>query len=144
MKFDMRTVLLGGLLSLSTAIGCIFYGRLVKSHPFLVMAILRSLESIIIIPIAFWMCRNEQIEWAAIKTGTFALNTSIYLLTAITAPLWYMLTRETDVAVASSFEGTYVFILILFGILGGLEAFTWRYAVGCTLMFAGIAIVGWR
>lgn len=135
---QIKSQILGIMLAVTTAIGCIVYEKLVKNFS---LGIIILLTALFYIPVLAGIIFYSRGEFNAdviklIHNKTFLLYAFIYVLTWATVPLWYIITKNQGVLVGSIYEVKYIVILCIFYIVWGDRAITMYTGIGvvCALM----------
>jgi len=130
--------MLGIALAVTTAIGCLAYERLVKNFS---LGMIILLAAVFYVPVLVGIILYDKATFGAditklIHDKTFIMYAIIYVLTWITVPLWYVITRHQGVLIGSIYEVKYIVVLAVFYIFLGDKNFTAYTAVGllCALM----------
>jgi drug/metabolite transporter (DMT)-like permease len=139
----LKSQLLGILLALATAIGCIAYERLVKNFSISMIFIL-SILFFVPATIIYAITNGDKI----VKDWTKLLNSKqlimfavIYMITWITTPLWYNITKSQGVMVSSIYEVKYIILMALIYIAFGENRFTINTAIGVALAMGSIYFI---
>ena len=139
----LKSQILGLLLGLATAVGCIFYEKIVNNFSYSMFIIIWFIESIILFTIAYFVfphdlpkefnklfSDNKYIWWAI-----------IYILTAVTGPLWYYITNKQGVMATSIYEVKYIVMLAVLYWIFGAKQFNWNTIIGMVLALCSIYFV---
>ncbi len=134
----LQSQILGISLALSTAVGCIAYERLVKNFSFGII-ILLALVFYLPMFIGIFLLNKQTLGADIAKLvhdRTFIFYAVVYVLTWVTTPIWYIITRNQGVLVGSIYEVKYIIILTVFYIFWGDRSITIYTAMGvaCALM----------
>lgn len=135
MSSQLQVQLLGILLAITTAIGCIAYEKLVKSSGYFFVGFLGSVSCM-----PFWIGARfiQTIEHHTICNKWWIF---IYLVSGITGPLWYWITKTRTVLTSSIFEVKYIVILTIFSIFIGEKGVTSYTILGGFLAIASIYFI---
>jgi len=135
---QIQSQILGIALAVTTAIGCLAYEKLVKNFSF---GIIILLATIFYVPILAGIVFYNKATFGAdvtklIHDKTFLIYAIIYVLTWVTVPLWYVITKHQGVLVGSIYEVKYIVVLAVFYIFLGDRSFTIYTVAGllCALM----------
>lgn len=135
---QLQSQILGIMLAVTTAIGCIVYEKLVKNFSLGIIALLAVLFYVpLLAGIIFYNKGTFTTDIVKlIHNKTFIFYAVIYVLTWITVPLWYIITKHQGVLVGSIYEVKYIVILAIFYIVWGDKPITIYTALGvmCALM----------
>lgn len=139
----LKSQLLGLSLGLATAIGCIFYEKLVGSLSYVTMVIIFMIEMVLLLISGLIIFPNEFAQDAHkfstdSKYWWWAL---IYIGTGVTSLLWYKITKNQGVMVGSIYEVKYIVILALLYIFFGENKFTLNTGVGVGLALLSIYFI---
>lgn len=131
---QLKSQIYGLSLALMTAIGCIAYERIVKSCSYFTVGLLAAIAYI-----PFFLCAlffqspigDIQNVW---KHKWWVL---IYILSGVTGPLWYLITKKQSVAVGAIYEVKYIVMLAVIYWIFGTTPLTWNTVVGiCLAVFS--------
>lgn len=139
----LKSQVLGLSLSLATAIGCIFYEKIVHNFSYLTFLILVTIEFIILGVIAYFFFDNDLASDLKKFTSDikYPIWTLIYICTGVTSLLWYTLTKDQGVMVSSTYEMKYIVIMALIYIVFGENKFTWNTAIGVSLAIGSVYFI---
>lgn len=140
---QLRSQMLGLLLGLATAIGCIFYEKIVKEFSYLWFTIILGIEIILLMIIGyFFFPHNLNQEYQKfISNSKYLWWIIIYISTGITSLCWYIITKKQGVMVGSIYEVKYIAMLALLYIIFGENKFTINTAVGVGLAMISIYFI---
>lgn len=135
--------LLGISLAVTTAIGCIAYEKLVKNFS---LGMIILLAAIFYVPVLVGIIFYDKATFGAdltklIHDKTFLMYAIIYVLTWITVPLWYVITKNQGVLVGSIYEVKYIVVLAVFYIFLGDRSMTIYTATGLLCALASIYFI---
>lgn len=139
----LKSQILGLSLGLATAIGCIFYEKIVHHFSYLTFLIILITELLCLCACAYFFFDNDLAEdyqkfTSDIKYPIWAL---IYICTGITSILWYSLTKNEGVMVSSLYELKYIVIMAIIYIMFGDNKFTWNTALGLILALGSVYFI---
>lgn len=139
----LKSQILGLLLGLFTAIGCIFYEKLVHHFSYMTFMIILCFEVIIFIGIGYFIFPNElQTDYVKFISDSKYLWWAIgYLVTGITTIFWFIITKNQGVMVGSIYEVKYIMMLALIYIVFGDNKFTMNTGIGIVLALASIYFI---
>jgi len=140
---QLKSQMLGLSLGLTTAIGCIFYEKLVTNFSFMTIAFLKLIEALLIVTLSFIIFPNSfksdvtkfTSDITYVRWGTF------FVLTGITSLLWYLITKKQGVMAGSLYEVKYIVMLALIYILFGDQKFNINTAVGMVLALFSVYFI---
>lgn len=143
MMTPLKSQLLGLSLGLATAIGCIFYEKLVGSFSYITMVIIFMIEMVGLFAVGMFIFPNElQSDYHKFmsdpKYWWWAL---IYIGTGVTSLLWYKITKDQGVMTGSIYEVKYIVMLAIIYIMFGDNKFTMNTAIGIILALGSIYFV---
>lgn len=140
---SLKSQLLGLSLGLATAIGCIFYEKIVSHFSYLTFIIIFITELILLGLIAFFFFDNDLAKDYQKFTSDikYSLWTIAYMLTGITSLIWYVITKNQGVMTSSIYEVKYIVIMALIYIIFGENKFTWNTAIGVMLALGSIYFI---
>lgn len=133
---QLKIQILGILLAVTTAIGCIAYERMVKGSSYFFVGLMVSLSYI-----PFWI---SSLLFQKTPNDNISYNkwwVVVFLLSGCTGPLWYWLTREKCVLTGAVFEVKYIAVLVLFSIFIGAKGVTPYTVLGALLAMASIYFI---
>lgn len=139
----LQSQVLGLLLAIATAAGCIAYEKLVE---------VTSIRSIIFLALLFYlpfMVVLLMMSWSAAMVDVHTIVTSpkltwcavIYYASWITTPVWWILTRKQGVMAASLYEIKYIVVLAVMYALVGDKQLTWNTGLAVMLALGSIYFV---
>lgn len=140
----LKSQLLGLALGLITAIGCIFYEKLVHHFSLLGIVAIKIMEAIfILLLVLIFTPTTELSKDYTILSTTPKLYTAItiFILSGTTTIIWYLITKKQGVMVGSIYEVKYIVMLALIYILFGENKFTLNTVVGITLALGSIYFI---
>ena len=142
MNEQVKSQILGISLATATAVGCILYERLVKYYSFPVIAIIKVLESLLVLCVSYFVTKNMSVGNEILSSPRNNIwVVLIFLITGITSYLWYIITRNQSVMTSSLYEVKYIVILALFYSFFGAEKLTINTLVGLVLALFSIYFV---
>lgn len=133
---QLKIQILGILLAVTTAIGCIAYERMVKGSPYFFVGLMVSLSYI-----PFWVASYY---FQTPPTDNIPYSkwwNLVFILSGCTGPLWYWLTREKCVLTGAVFEVKYIAVLVLFSVFIGSKGITPYTVLGACLAMASIYFI---
>lgn len=95
---QLQSQLLGLLLGFATAVGCIFYEKLVHNFSYISMWTIIAAEMLILLCCGHFLFKNDFSNDynKFISDAKYPIWTIIYILTGITSLLWYKITNEMN------------------------------------------------
>ena len=141
MSPQIKSSLLGFSLALTTALGCIAYEKLVKNFS---IAVVMSICVVFYIPfiIYYFFFQNLGSELKQVlTTPAYKWYMMLYLVTWITTPIWYVITRNQSVMAGSIYEAKYIVLLAVIYWIFGSRPMTWNLITGMILALASIYFV---
>lgn len=140
---QLQSQMLGITLAITTAIGCIAYEKLVKNFSFGIVVLLTLLFYIpLLAGVIFYNKETFTTDVAKlIHDRTFIFWAIIYIITWLTVPLWYMITKQQGVLVGSIYEVKYIVILAIIYIFLGERTITLYTALGVACALASIYFI---
>ena len=133
---QIKSQVFGIFLAFTTAIGCIAYERLVKSYSYFTVGLLCSLSYIPFFIGSLFFINTIKQDFKTLSINKW--NILIYILSGITGPLWYLITRNQTVMVGAIYEVKFIIILALIYILFGTSQLSLNTIIG--LCFAMLSI----
>jgi drug/metabolite transporter (DMT)-like permease len=140
----MKSQLTGILLGLATAIGCVFYEKIVTSFSYLSMMILYLVFEIPLILIIGYFAFGNDIKndyQKFISDPKYWYWVAIWAASGVTSICWFYITKKQGVLVGSIFEVKYILILSLIYIFFGENKFTVNTGIGIILAMASIYFI---
>ncbi len=134
---QVKSQLLGLMLGLATAIGCMMYEKLVHNFSYGTLWLICVIDLFIFRALGFLVFESSIKEDFAklITEPKYWIIFIIYILTGITGMLWYKITKDSSIMVSSIYEVKYIVILALLYIIFGDQKFTIN-----TMMGVGFAL----
>lgn len=140
---ELKSQVEGLGLAVLTAAGCIAYEKIVKAS---------RLSSILFISLLFYL---PAFVWLAWRDWVGTANemrriwtdpslrwwSATYLVTWLTTPLWFMITKEQSVLAGSLYEVKYIVILAVFYFFIGQQRLSINLAVACVCALASIYFI---
>ncbi len=137
----VKSQVLGLALGLLTALGCIFYEKLVHQFSFLAIAIIKLLETLIIFSIAYVVSDFKQGADAQPLTFSTVLYLLAYMVCGATSILWYVLTKNQGVMAGSLYEIKYIVMLALIYIFMGDKQMSFNTVIGLVLAIGSVYFI---
>lgn len=139
----LKSQLLGLSLGLATAIGCIFYEKLVHSFSYVTLVTIFIIEMIGLLVCALIFLPNEfQSDYQKfISEPKYSIWAVVYMLTGVTSILWYVITKQQGVMTGSLYEVKYIIMLAMIYMAFGDNKFTWNTALGVVLAIGSIYFI---
>lgn len=133
--------LLGLVLALNTAIGCIVYERLVNAYSLGIIVLFHVLFYVPFL-IIWSICYGGQFKQEIVSClSSHPWGSFIYWITFITTPLWYFVTKKQGVMVSSLYEVKYIVILALVYIFFGSNKFTMNTGIGLCFALTSVYFI---
>ncbi len=139
----LKSQILGLSLGLSTAIGCIFYEKIVQNFSLMTFMVIKVIELLFFL-IAFKIIlpSDSSNDFSkVISEPKYILWIIVYVLTGITTIIWYIITKEQGVMVSSLYEIKYIVMLALIYLAFGDNKFTINTAIGVCLAIGSIYFI---
>jgi drug/metabolite transporter (DMT)-like permease len=139
----LKSQILGLLLGLTTAIGCIFYEKIVHNFSFMGFMLIKGIETALLCGIAyFYMNNNVPSDYSKfISEPKYMWWALIYVATGITSVLWYIITEKQGVMAGSIYEVKYIIMLALIYIAFGDNKFTLNTGIGVVMAMISIYFI---
>jgi drug/metabolite transporter (DMT)-like permease len=136
----LKSQILGISLALSTAIGCIFYEKIVQNFSYLFFLMIWLCEGLTLFILGSLIFKNDILgDFHKFQSDSkYWIWALLYVATCITSLLWYEITRNQNVMVSSIYEIKYIVMMAILYILFGDNRFTLNTFIG--LVFAIISI----
>lgn len=125
---QFKSQALGLSLGLATAIGCLAYERLTKALSYTTVGMLAMFAYFPFVCAALYMDNNFRSDIG--KFGEHKWAILVYILSGVTGPIWYFLTRNQNVMVGSIYEVKYIVMLAVLYVVAGAKPMTWNIAIG--------------
>lgn len=143
MDAQIKSQILGLSLAIATAVGCVTYEKIVKNF---------SLSTIMFCATAFYapmlvafVVHDHATVISDVKRlfldSRFKWYGIVYMLTWITTPLWFVITKNQSVMAGSLYEVKYIVILALFYVLFGDQKITVNTVLGACFAIASVYFV---
>lgn len=118
----LKSQLLGLLLAFATAVGCIFYEKIVHNFSYLSFVIILGIEILLLGIAGMIIFPNElQLDYQKfISEPKYSIWTVAYIATGITSLLWYIIAKKQGVMTGSIYEVKYIIMLALIYIAFGI------------------------
>lgn len=136
MTDQVRSQLLGFSLALTTAIGVIAYERLVKAYSYFTVGILVSLSYIPFWLTAFFVQSQDKPD-----LGKHKWSVLIFILSGVTGPIWYAITRKQSVAVGAIYEVKYIVIMAIIYLMFGTQKLSVNTVIGIVLAMLSVYFI---
>lgn len=139
----LKSQALGISLALATAIGLIFYEKLVNHFSFIWVSLIIILERILFAIVAYFIFDNYigQDATKFVSEPKYWGWGVFYILTGCTGLLWYYITKTQGAMTGSLYEVKYIVMLALIYILFGDKTFNLNTAIGCVLALGSVYFV---
>ena len=137
---QVKSQILGLSLGLATAVGCIFYEKLVSNFSFATLWLAVSIDVVLFRALGFFFFQSDALAdyHKFMSDKTYWVWLAIYVATGITGMLWYKITKDSGVMVGSIYEVKYIVMLAIIYIMFGEDKFTLNTGIG--VFFALISI----
>lgn len=140
----LKSQIFGLLLAILTALGCIAYEKIVFSFSINFIYIIKIFELLFAVLIVFLFFNDYSIKNdfnILIKNSSLMMWTMIYIVTAITGILWFIITKSQGVMVGSIYEVKYIVMLAIIYYLIGDKKFSLELLVGVLLAIGSIYFI---
>lgn len=134
---QIKTQVLGISLAAATAMGCVAYEKLVKSQPYWFVGLMSMCAFIPFVIISTCVPSLNRTQQIPISKWWL----TVFLMSGITGPIWYWITRQKSVLVGAIFEVKYIAILVLCAVLAGSKQVTPYTILGAGLAMASIYFI---
>lgn len=140
---QVKSQLLGLLLGLATAIGVIFYEKLITNFSYATYMLIVIINMIMLFVIGYFSFDNDIIgDYHKITSDIkYSIWIIIYVITAITSFIWYSITKKKGAMVASLYEIKYIVIMAIIYVMFGESKFTMNTAIGAVLALGSIYFI---
>ena len=137
---QIKSQVFGLSLALATAIGCLAYERLVKSLPYTSVCFFVWFEYFWIWMLLLLFGKDGGIPQTSYwKENKWTIL--VFLLSGITSPLWYIITRKQNVMVGAIYEIKYIVVLAIIYLFFGSSNLSWNTVVGIILAMFSIYFI---
>lgn len=139
----IKSQILGLLLGLATAIGCIFYEKIVHNFSFTFFVIIKTIEVVLTLFLAYMFTKSNLVADGdkLFSDSKYIIWCLIYIATGITTVLWFVITKNQGIMVGSIYEVKYIIMLALIYIAFGDNKFTLNTAIGVALAMLSIYFI---
>lgn len=139
----MKPQLLGLLLAFSTAVGCIFYEKLVTVFGYHMILTIILIEYILLFVAGHFVFGNtlQKDLGVFVSEPKHFLWAGMYICTGITGLLWFYITKNNGVMVGSVYEVKFILMLSLFYVFFGEQKFTINTGIGICLALVSIYFI---
>lgn len=139
----LKSQLLGILLAFSTAIGLIYYEKIVQSFSYLTFLIILLIQVLGLCLVSYFLLPHKidndcRIFFSAQKYSYWAI---IYIISGVTSIIWYKIAREQGVMVGSIYEIKYIVVLALIYFFLGSNKFTINTFLGLCFAICSIYFI---
>lgn len=140
---QLKSQISGLLLALATAIGCIFYEKLVHNFSYLTVATVMIIEAMLLFVIGIFIFPVEirQDYQKFISDSRYWIWAGAYMLTGVTSLFWYIITRDQGIMVGSIYEVKYIIMMALLYIIFGDRQFTIYTGIGLLLALGSMYFI---
>ncbi len=140
---QLQSQILGLLLGLATAVGCIFYEKLVHNFSYATLWLVVAVDVILFRALGFFLFdSNITADYHKfLSDKKYWIWLAVYVLTGVTGMLWFKITKAQGVMVGSIYEVKYIVMLALLYILFGDEKFTANTCVGVLFALGSIYFI---
>lgn len=139
MTDQVRSQIFGLSLAAATAIGCLAYERLTKAFCFFTVGFLACLAYLPFFTCSLYFTNTVKEDWKSFGQHKWAI--ALYILSGVTGPLWYTITRTQNMMIAGTYEIKYILVLALFYVVFGAKPFTLNTFVGICFALASIYFI---
>ena len=139
----LQSQFLGLALGLATAVGCIFYEKLVHNFSYITLWFFVVLDVCLFRLIGLFFFKNDlAADYQKFTSDSkYWIWLLIYVFTGVTGMLWYKITKDSGVMVGSIYEVKYIVMLSLLYIMFGDQKFTLNTAVGVAFALGSIYFI---
>jgi len=138
---QIKSQFFGLSLAFTTAIGCIAYERIVKQSSFWMVGILAIIAYVPFIVCSTFFQKNINTWFDLWKIKWWVL---IFLLSGVTGPLWYLITKNQSVAVGAVYEVKYIVMMAIIYYFFGFNPLTWNTVVGIFLAMLSVYFISMK
>lgn len=140
---SLKSQILGLSLGFITAIGCIFYEKIVHNFSFLTFLLILITEQLLLFSVGYFIFPNElEADYKKfISEPKFLYYSLAYIATGATSILWFVITKSQGVMAGSLYEVKYIVIMALIYIAFGENKFTINTAIGLVLAMGSIYFI---
>lgn len=140
---QLKSQLFGILLALATAVGCIFYEKIVQNFSFATMMFILLIETSLLVIVGLILFPNQLVEdyTKFISDSKYSIWALCYILTGITSVCWYIITKNQGIMVGSLYEVKYIVMLAIIYILFSDNKFTLNTGIGLILALTSVYFI---
>lgn len=140
---QIKSQILGLILGLATAIGCIFYEKIVNNFSYLTFIFIFGVE-LTLLGIAGYCIFPNTLSTDINKLfsdSKYIWWAVFYICTGVTSLLWYIITKDKGVMTGSIYEVKYIVMLSILYIIFGDNKFTINTAIGVMLAIGSMYFI---
>ncbi len=140
---QLKSQILGLLLGLFTAIGCILYEKIVHNFSLSTVMFIKIIETVVMFTLVCVFVPTNFIQDFSKMSHEpkYILWSFLFVLTGVTSILWYTITRNQGVMTSSIYEVKYIVIMAVLYIFFGDNRFTLNTAIGVGLAMGSIYFI---
>jgi|GEM_PF-3470944 len=137
---QLKSQLLGLLLAMATAIGCIFYEKIVSNFSYVTIWLIILIEMLLLFVCSYFIfgheLKKDYVKF--ISEPKYVWWALAYMCTGVTGLCWFYITKKQGIMVGSIYEVKYIIIMALIYIAFGENKFTLNTAIGVALALGSI------
>ena len=139
----LKSQMMGLTLAIMTAMGCIFYEKIVYNFSFGFLVAVKVVELLLICVFAYYFMKSDISK----DFHKFTLDSKyiiwclLYILSGATTIFWFIITKNQGVMAGSLYEMKYIVILGLSYIIFGENKFSVNTAIGLVCTLCGIYFI---
>lgn len=136
-----REAFYGILLAVVTTLGCLVYERIVKSYAFWFIILLQWIYTTIYAFVFVVANAKSVVRTVFAMDGRAWACSTCYVLSSVTIPLWFLITRRSNVAAGGVYEIAYLPLLLLTYSLLGSSSLSVRFYIGASMVIIGVVLI---
>ncbi len=137
-----KTIVFGIILAIMSGLSCLWYEKLVKNYSYFIMLFTGFIYYVIVL-VGFIIYKpsnlNEITMLFSNKSDTITFL--LYMLTFIISPIWFFITKDTNVETGIIYEIMYVPIIAIIGYYFYQKQIDPKFWIGASLMLIGVYII---
>ena len=139
----LKSQILGLALAITTAIGCIFYEKIVYNFSFGFLVVVKVVELLLVCVFAYYFMKSDLSKDFHKFTldPRYSIWCLLYILSGATTVFWFIITRHQGVMAGSLYETKYIVIMAVIYIIFGENKFSMNTAIGLACTLCGIYFV---
>ena len=130
-------------MGLATAVGCIFYEKIVHNFSYMTFLFVLTVEVICLYAVSAIFFKNEVAsDMAKLAAEPKYLWWMLaYVATGVTSILWYTITKDQNVMAGSVYEVKYIVMMAIIYVFFGQEKMTMNMWIGIALAMGSVYFI---